>query len=341
MKSTLSIATALALAAAAGVQAQEQKDQKKKEQRQTAQSSEQQQQKDQQQQQAQQGQQPGSAGAGAAGQRGSGQSSQRMQTENLERFIGFIVVDQEEQKIGTVEAFWEDQPGQAAYIGVKAQGLPEGQLLIIPAQRAEVNPGAKKVKVAFTQEVVRKAPKLGAQQELNQRQQQRVAAFYRQHGFDPEAMMRQAQRSAQTQDQATITLKEEELDVGKRQVQAGGVLLRKVVKTEQVTEPVTLQSEKLIIERQSGQGRPATGEIGEFEEKRIYIPLRKEVPVVDKDVRVDQVIEVGKETERRRLEVGGQVREEELRIIKEQGTDVQIEGEDQQQQQQRDNRPQG
>lgn len=79
-----------------------------------------------------------------------------------------------------------------------------------------------------------------------------------------------------------LTLAEEELRVGKRQVQAGEVQLRKSVETHHVSEQVPLMREEITIER-----RPITADSGatgnvEISENEIRIPLMAEEAVVEK-----------------------------------------------------------
>ena len=56
---------------------------------------------------------------------------------------------------------------------------------------------------------------------------------------------------AKTADQATVVLDEERLNVQKREVDAGGVLITKDVETRQANQPVELQREEVQIERLS------------------------------------------------------------------------------------------
>ncbi|MCU0625583.1 MAG: YsnF/AvaK domain-containing protein [Gemmatimonadaceae bacterium] len=114
-----------------------------------------------------------------------------------------------------------------------------------------------------------------------------------------------------------VVLSEEQLAVGKRQVQAGEVTLHKTVETEHVTEHVPLVREEVTIER-----RPLTGEaaiaasatIGEDEV--IRVPLMAEEAVVEKRVvpveevivRTDAVTEtqvIDETVRRERLETSG------------------------------------
>src|SRR5215469_7024735 len=56
--------------------------------------------------------------------------------------------------------------------------------------------------------------------------------------------------SGETSGTQTIPLYKEQVNVGARQVEDGAVTIRKIVKTETVNQPVTLQKETLVIDRQ-------------------------------------------------------------------------------------------
>jgi uncharacterized protein (TIGR02271 family) len=78
-----------------------------------------------------------------------------------------------------------------------------------------------------------------------------------------------------------LTLAEEELNVGKRQVQAGEVDVRKTVETEHVREQVPLVREEVTVERRPLSGADAANvSIGDDEE--IRIPVMREEAVVSK-----------------------------------------------------------
>ena len=78
-----------------------------------------------------------------------------------------------------------------------------------------------------------------------------------------------------------IPITEEEMRVGKRQVEAGEVEVRKTVETKHVEQPVTRRREEVEVERrpiQADQGtRPA-----DFKEGETRIPLMEEEVVVEK-----------------------------------------------------------
>ena len=80
--------------------------------------------------------------------------------------------------------------------------------------------------------------------------------------------------------ESRITRSEEELAIGKRQVQAGEVAVRKTVETEHVSERVPVMREEVTVER-----RPvAAADVGsaEIREDRIVVPVNEEEVVVEK-----------------------------------------------------------
>jgi uncharacterized protein (TIGR02271 family) len=92
--------------------------------------------------------------------------------------------------------------------------------------------------------------------------------------------------------EARVTRSEEELEIGKRQVRAGEVEVRKTVETERVREPVTRMREEVTVERRPVEGHHAGNvEIGEDE---IRVPVVEEEVVVEKRPVVKEEIVVKK-----------------------------------------------
>ena len=113
-------------------------------------------------------------------------------------------------------------------------------------------------------------------------------------------------------DQSTLTRSEEELEVGKREVNRGEVRVGKHVETEHVSTPVTKRREEVVIER-----RPVeTGARGDasFRDDEIRIPLTEEEVVVDKRAVVKEELVVGKRVVEEQEVVEADVRREEFDI---------------------------
>ena len=104
--------------------------------------------------------------------------------------------------------------------------------------------------------------------------------FYRAEHYDDDRFYGARRGRAVEGDEARLTLSEEELAVGKREVSAGAVEVDKRVETEHVRESVPVTHEEVTVER-----RPVTPGMGteaRIEGDEIRIPLTEEEVVVDK-----------------------------------------------------------
>jgi uncharacterized protein (TIGR02271 family) len=123
----------------------------------------------------------------------------------------------------------------------------------------------------------------------------------------------------ETTDQADIALHKEELVVGKREVSNGGVIIRKTVQTENVSQPLDLRREEYTIERvPASEVRDAAAGSGDylFKNREVYIALTREEPVASKRVLLTEKVHVGKKVETEKQTVSHQVRSEDIEIVK-------------------------
>ncbi|UYZ59502.1 YsnF/AvaK domain-containing protein [Hymenobacter latericus] len=105
-------------------------------------------------------------------------------------------------------------------------------------------------------------------------------------------------RGADVTDQS-IPIIEENLQVGKREVETGAMRLRSRIVERPVEEHLRLRQEHAWIER-NPVNRPASeADIQNFREGEIEITERAEVPVVNKEARVVEEVRLGKEVEER------------------------------------------
>ena len=124
-------------------------------------------------------------------------------------------------------------------------------------------------------------------------------------------------------DEIRLTLHEERLRVGKREVEDGAVHVRKTVTSEQVNVPVELRREDAVIERipagevQGGVAADA------FQEKTVEVRLTAEEAVVSKDSVVTGAVRVHKTAETQTQTVSDSVRSEDVEVVRDgQTTDV-------------------
>jgi len=110
-----------------------------------------------------------------------------------------------------------------------------------------------------------------------------------------------------------LTRSEEELAIGKREVERGEVRVSKHVTTEQVREPVTRRREEVVIERRPVEAgvRADAATIGEAE---VRVPLMEEEVIVEKRPVVKEELVIGKRVVEERDVVETEVRREEFDI---------------------------
>jgi len=90
-----------------------------------------------------------------------------------------------------------------------------------------------------------------------------------------------------------VPLSEEEVNVGKRTVSAGGIKVHKKTTVEQVNIPVELKKEDAVIERVPAHEMQEGGK-EPFQEEHLEIPLSREEPVVEKKTHLTGGIRVRK-----------------------------------------------
>ena len=123
-------------------------------------------------------------------------------------------------------------------------------------------------------------------------------------------------------DEIQIILHEEQLRVGKREVSAGGVQLRKTVRTEQVNVPVELRREDVTIERVAASDVGNLNTADAFKEGVIEVPLTREEAVVSKEAQVTGAVRVKKTAETETQQVSEQVRKEDVEVVRDGKTEV-------------------
>jgi uncharacterized protein (TIGR02271 family) len=190
----------------------------------------------------------------------------------------------------------------------------------VPAQNAEVNEYGRKIRLPYTSDQVKSAPSFDSQDDINAESEYTISSHF---GLGTARRsddgLRAPGRTRETKDDTRVELKEEEVKVGKREVEYGGVRLRKIIRTETVNQPVELQREEVVIERVPLDKTATSGEIGDVSEKEIYIPLRREEAVVEKSVHAREEVRVGKRKESEQDNVTETVRREDVEIEREGG----------------------
>jgi uncharacterized protein (TIGR02271 family) len=249
---------------------------------------------------------------------------------NFESYIGHHVVDSNEEVIGKLSSLWTDDTGEPAYLGVKTSWF-SGKHHVIPAHSAQLDSRRERIRVSFTEDVVKDAPAFDPEEEFGDADERRIEEYYARYGHQAaetaarstgtmakgtEAKATEKRSMKPGEEGASVTLSEEEVKVGKREVVAGGVRLRKVVKTETVNQPVELKHEEIVVERVPASEATASSKAA-FEQKEVFVPLRREEPVIEKEAHVREEVRLRKEAHAERQNISAQVRREDVEIQKE------------------------
>jgi uncharacterized protein (TIGR02271 family) len=121
--------------------------------------------------------------------------------------------------------------------------------------------------------------------------------------------------------ETAVPVMEEQLNVGKRQVEGGGVRVRTKVEEKPVEAQVKLQEETVRVDRRPVD-RPATeADFARAQGGTIEATETKEVPVVNKQAKVVEEVIVGKEARERTETVRDTVRKTDVDVEKVNPTD--------------------
>jgi stress response protein YsnF len=117
--------------------------------------------------------------------------------------------------------------------------------------------------------------------------------------------------------ETVIPLYQESVRTGTREVDAGTVRLRKIVKTETVNQPVQVRREVVTIDREPASGNVQSGSGEAFKDQEVVIHLKKEEPVVETEVTQTGQIVARKRMESQQENVQRQIRKDEIDVVKE------------------------
>ncbi len=241
---------------------------------------------------------------------------------DFQRLIGYNVEDQHGHEVGTVNNVWVDENnGQPVLLGVKT-GWIFGKNHVVPVSSAEANHSKRLLRLPFTEAKIKDAPSYNENAEIQDNEVREIFSYYSietqptsRSSSQQEEFMQSNTGGARVDQEANVKLHEERVKIGKREVESGGVRIRKIVRTETVSEPVELRREEVVIERVPTEGSAdASDPTASFSEEDIFIPLRREEAVVEKQSRVREEVRVGKKTEVEHDNISETVRREDVEI---------------------------
>ena len=236
-------------------------------------------------------------------------------------FRGRTVVDSQGEKIGKIdELYFDDQGGQPEWALVNT-GLFGTKKTFVPIKGA--SPTGEDLQVSVTKDQVKDAPRIDADQELSEQEEQRLFEHYgvalstegSTTAQGPPQGGGQAGRDAGRRggDEA-MTRSEEELRVGTEKREAGRVRLRKYVVTEQVQKTVPVRREEVRVEREpiTDANREQALSGAEITEDEHEVVFHEEEPVVEKRAVPKERVRLEKDTVTDEREISEEVRKEQI-----------------------------
>jgi uncharacterized protein (TIGR02271 family) len=265
-----------------------------------------------------------------------------MSTETVAQWRGADVIDQDGDKVGTVEEIYLDQQTDQPEWALVKTGLFGGKSTFVPL--AGANPEGDNLRVPFDKERIKDAPKIDPEQELSQQEEHELYSYYGMdygesqsdtglpEGGAPTAEHTETERepepggpgqdvSGPNTDNA-MTRSEEELRIGKTQQERGRVRLKKYVVTDHVQQTVPVQREEVRVEREpitdANAGNATDGPA--ISEEEHEVTLHEEVPVADKVAVPKERVRLDKDTVTDEETVSGEVRQERIDVDDQGGT---------------------
>lgn len=136
--------------------------------------------------------------------------------------------------------------------------------------------------------------------------------FYNHEHFNENNLYNRRRKN--TENETTIPVIEENINVGKRIVETGGVRIKSNITEKPVQETVQLKEEHVTVDRKTVDKPVQNSSFAPFEESTIELTEHAEVPVVAKEARVIEEISVGKDVEHREETIRDTVRKTEVDV---------------------------
>jgi uncharacterized protein (TIGR02271 family) len=240
---------------------------------------------------------------------------------------GKTMYGKDHDKLGTISTLYADrQDGDPTFATVET-GLFGTKTSFVPLADATLQ--GDEVVVPYSKDLVKDAPKMEEDSELEPPEEERLYAHYGLTGTTSNQPHTERSAGHDTSGPNTddaMTRSEEQVRVGKAETETGRAKLRKYVVTENVQKTVPVSHEEVRVEREpitdQNVGKAMDGPPISEEEHEVV--LHAEEPVVQKEAVPVERVRVGKEKVTDSEQVSEQVRKEQIEM---EGADVYPQGE--------------
>jgi uncharacterized protein (TIGR02271 family) len=233
---------------------------------------------------------------------------------------GRSVLGSDGEEIGKVKEIYEDQRSGKPEWATVTSGLFGMKSHFVPLVGA--SPDGENVRVSVTRDQVKDAPRVAAEGELSEQEEQRLCEHYGVPYTTEGSTTAEGAPSGEASAGAAgtgagedaMTRSEEELRVGTAQRERGRVRLRKYVVTEQVQKTVPVRREEVRLEREPVTDQNVDEAVSgpDIAEAEHEVVLHEEEPVVEKRTVPKERVRLGKDTVTEEHEVSEEVRKERI-----------------------------
>ncbi len=230
-----------------------------------------------------------------------------------DRFAGYGVYDQAGEKIGKVDDLFVDENDQPEYIGVKMGFLGMSSTLI-PMEICTVDEAGQRINVATDKETAKNGPTFDDDRDITPEYENEVYSYYglqRTETTEERGAYGAYQGETTDEDELRVQRTEEELRAGTREREAGGVQVRKRVRTDREQVEVPTRREEVTVDRVPVEGEASEAEIGEDE---VRVPVTEEEAVVEKRPVAKEEVRIRKDVVEDTEVVEEDVRREEVEV---------------------------
>jgi uncharacterized protein (TIGR02271 family) len=238
-------------------------------------------------------------------------------------WIGTDAYDRSGEKIGEItQVYLDNETRRPEWLAIKTGWFGTNVSFAPIVGTSEHQDG---VRIDADKDTVKNAPNISDDGELSADEERRLYEHYHIDpigGRDAYVAKQRTKKGYDTGrrfdrdfdvDEAALTRREEELQVGTHREETGKVRLRKYVTTEQETITVPVEKEHVVVEREnaSGSATRGTGEIGD---ETVEMTLHEDRVDTDKRVVDKETVRATKKTDRETEKVQADLRKEHVDV---------------------------
>jgi stress response protein YsnF len=258
--------------------------------------------------------------------------------DNQPHIDDWKIVDRSDRKVGKVhDMLFDKDRMKVRYIITNLKDgdiMDEDRKVLIPIGQAQLNTNKKRVIVPnLTRDHLTRLPKYDNADNLTEEDEtlilntfsgtERTTSYNKDTFYDNdhfnEDKFYDHEKNNNMESRTTekkVDVVEEDLEVGKKEVQTGGAKIKSRIVERPVEERVNLKEEHVEVKRKPVDKPAGKGDMDNFEEKTIEKTETKEVPVVNKEARVKEEVTLEKEVENKEAVIKDKVKETKVDIDK-------------------------